>query len=151
MKVLKFLLMLSLPIFLFSCSDTYNEYEKVEEMQWYKKDVKTFELSIPEDGNYDLFFGMRHLSGYPFTSIKIEIAQITPDKKELIKEAEFSVADEEGNYIGEVTGQLWDIENLFSENTPLAKGKYTFKISHAMNSNPVILVIDVGLIVRKSK
>jgi hypothetical protein len=32
----------------------------------------------------------------------------------------------------------------------LNKGKHIFKISHAMNSNPVVLVVDIGLIVKKT-
>lgn len=145
-----FLLIFLTSFFLVSCSDTYNNYKNIEGLKWYKKDVKTFEVNIPEDGSYDLFFAMRHLIGYPFTSIKIKIEQITPDKNKFIKEAEFAVADVKGRYIGDVTGQLWDIENLFSENTHLKKGKYIFKISHTMNSNPVILLVDIGLIVRKT-
>jgi len=119
-------------------------------MKWERADVKTFEVNISEDGEYDLFFAMRHSYGYPFTSIKINILQITPEGKEFTKEAEFPISDKKGNYLGEVTGQLWDIESSFAEKMFLKKGKYTFKVSHAMNSNPVILVIDVGLIIRKS-
>ncbi len=132
-----------------ACNDIYRDFQSVKDMKWYKKDVKTFEVTVPEDGNYDLIFAMRHSTGYPFTSIKINIEQKTPDGKIFEKDAEFPVADENGNYIGEVTGQLWDIENVFSGNTFLKKGKYIFKIRHNMNNNPVILVIDIGLIVRK--
>ncbi len=134
-----------------SCSDTYSDFQAVEDLKWEKSDVKTFEVDITENGNYDLFFAMRHLTGYPFTTIKVLISQITPDGNEFTKEAEFLVANEKGKYKGDVTGQFWDIEDVFSENTPLKKGKYTFKISHTMNNNPVILVIDIGLIIRKSK
>lgn len=140
-----------LSILFASCSDTYNNFQSVKDLKWEKSDTKTFEVNITEDGNYDLFFAMRHSTGYPFTSIKVLITQKTPQGKESTKKAEFPVVNEKGKYLGEVTGQLWDIEEVFSENTPLKKGKYIFKISHAMNSNPVILVIDIGLIVRKSK
>lgn len=134
-----------------SCSDTYRDFQKVKDMKWERTDTKIFEVDIPEDGNYDLYFAMRHSTGYPFTSIKILVLQINPEGEEFTKDSEFSVADETGQYTGEVTGQLWDIEELFSENTPLKKGKYTFKINHNMNSDPVILVIDVGLLIKKSK
>ena len=137
-------------VFFSSCSNTYRDFQKVKDMKWHKTDVKIYEVDIPEDGNYDLIFAMRHSTGYPFTSIKISVTQITPEGEEFNKDAEFSVADENGQYIGKVTGQLWDIEEIFSEKTSLKKGKYTFKISHNMNSDPVILVIDIGLLVRKS-
>lgn len=149
--IIKGLTVILFIIFFSSCSNTYRDFQKVKDMKWHKTDVKTFEVDIPEDGNYDLYFAMRHSTGYPFTSIKISITQITPEGEEFIKDAEFSVADEKGQYIGEVTGQLWDIEEMFSEKTPLEKGKYTFKISHNMNSDPVILIIDIGLIIKSNQ
>ena len=132
-----------------SCSNTYKEHQKIKDLKWQKTDIKTFEVNIKEDGVYNLFFTMRHSVGYPFTSIKIKIEQITPNEEIFEKNAEFAISDENGKYTGEVVGDLWDTENLFSENTSLKKGKYVFKISHAMNHDPVILVIDVGLVVKK--
>jgi len=136
---------------LFSCNETYRDFQDVKDMKWYRSDVKTFHVNIPEDGFYDLYFAFRHSTGYPFTSIKVSVEQTTPDGNVLTKDAEFLTADENGNYIGEVTGQLWDLQELFSANTELKKGEYTFKISHNMNNDPVILVIDVGLIVKESE
>ena len=138
-------------LFFSSCSDTYREFQSIRDMKWEKKDVKKFEVNITEEGEYDLFFAMRHSAGYPFTSIKVNILQNTPDGKNFSKQAEFPVADENGKYLGDVTGQLWDIESTFAEKMFMKRGKYTFKISHSMNSNPVILVVDVGLIIRKYK
>jgi len=147
----KYLLFIPVFLFLFSCNETFRDFQKVEDMKWHRNDVKKFKVNIPEDGSYDLFFAMRHSTGYPFTSIKILINQLTPDGNELTKEAEFQVANDAGEYIGEVTGQLWDIKALFSENTTLKKGEYVFEIMHNMNTDPVILVIDIGLIIKKSK
>jgi len=135
--------------FFTACNDIYRDFQSVKDMKWYDTDVKTFDVTIPEDGNYDLIFAMRHSTGYPFTTIKINIEETMPGGKIYEKDAEFPVTDENGNYIGEVTGQLWDIEAAFDENVFLKKGKYKFRIRHNMNHNPVILVIDIGLIVRK--
>ena len=86
--------------FLSSCSNTFRDFQKVKDMKWERTDIKTYEVDIPEDGNYDLFFAMRHSTGYPFTTIKISVTQISPEGEEFNKDAEFSVADENGKYIG---------------------------------------------------
>lgn len=143
--------MFALLLSLFSCSDTYRDFQSVKDMKWYKEDYKTFEVDIKEEGYYDLFFAMRYSTGYPFKQIKIIIAQKQPDGTEFFKDAEIMIANEQNEYIGEVTGQLWDIETLVSEKTYLNKGKYIFKISHAMNNDPVVLVIDVGLVIKQSE
>ena len=133
-----------------SCSSVYSEHKEIKDLKWFKKDTKIFEVEITKAGEYDLFFAMRHSIGYPFTSIKINIEHLQNNGQTFVKEAEFPTTDENGKYIGEVTGQLWDIESVFAEKTYLNKGKHIFKISHAMNSNPVILVVDVGLIIKES-
>ncbi len=148
---MKKLLVFGLLLSLFSCSDTYRDFQSVKDMKWYKSDSKIFEVDIKEKGYYDLFFAMRYSTGYPFKQIKINIAQKLPDGIELFKNAKIQIANEKNEYLGEVTGQLWDIEALVSEKTYLNKGKYTFKISHAMNNDPVVLVIDVGLIIKQSE
>jgi len=79
---LKGLTLILFIIFFSSCSNTYRNFQKIKDMKWYRTDVKTFEVDIPEDGNYDLYFAMRHSTGYPFTSIKISVEQITPGSKE---------------------------------------------------------------------
>ncbi|NPA45395.1 MAG: gliding motility lipoprotein GldH [Chlorobi bacterium] len=142
--ILTFLVLLS------SCSDVYREFKKFDDLKWDKNDVKTFEVNINKDGEYDLFFALRHYTGYPFTTLKIEVTQIAPNGRASSKKIEIPVADENGKYIGDVSGELWDVENKIAEKVFLEKGKYTFKIAHYMNSNPVILVVDIGLIIRIS-
>lgn len=138
-------------LILHSCSNIYNEHQKIKDLKWNRNDIKTFEVDIENDGEYDLFFAMRHTIGYPFTTIKINIEYINPKTyKSFIKTAEFPVTDENGKYIGDVSGQLWDIESSFAEKMFLKKGKHIFKVSHAMNYNPVILLVDIGLVVKKS-
>jgi gliding motility-associated lipoprotein GldH len=146
----RFTLIISSLLILSSCNETYRDIQKIDDLKWFREDTKIFEVTIPDDGLYDLYFVFRHSSGYPFTSIKIKLDQTGPEGNQISQDAEFQVADENGEYIGEVAGQLWDIKELFSEKKELKKGKYTFKISHAMNSDPVILVIDIGLIIKES-
>ncbi len=147
---MKHLLFFSFILILLSCSNTYNEYQSVNDLKWYKNDIKTFDVSIEKSGEYDLFFEFRHVTGYPFKQINIEITHISPSRKEYFTEREIPVADNQNNYIGEVAGQLWDIESLISEKTFLEKGQHSFKISHLMSSDPVILVVDIGLKIKKA-
>ncbi len=151
MKALQSISIIILSSLITSCNYVYRDFQEVKNLKWYKNDVKTFNINIKEDGNYDLFFAMRHATGYPFTSIKTKILMQTPDNKTFEKEAEFIAANEKGAYIGEVTGQLWDIEEIFSQNYFMKKGNYKISITQAMNEDPVILVVDIGLIVRLSK
>ncbi len=120
-------------------------------MQWYRSDAKIFDFEIKEEANYDMVFCMRHSTGYQYMSIKTKITMTTPDGNVFEKIAEFTVADEKGKYVGEGTGQLWDMEEAFTSGELMKKGKYKIKIEHDMQIDPVILVIDIGLKVVPSK
>jgi len=136
-------------ILLSSCSDVFREFQSVTDMKWYKKDAKIFRVNISKEAKYDFIFAMRYPTGFPYNRIKVKITRVSENTEAVSKHAEFTVIDENNQYKGEVSGELWDLEEIFSENELLKPGKYTFKIEHDMNSDPVIAIIDIGLIVRK--
>ncbi len=147
----KTLLLISISIILSSCTDVYRDFQKVEDMKWFKGDIKKFNVDIKEPGNYNIIFAFRYATLYPYRNIKITITKKQPNGKEYTKNAEFQVVDDENNYIGDVAGDIWDLENVISENEKLEKGKYEFEIEHNMDNDPVIVVMEIGLIIRKSK
>jgi len=134
-----------------ACTETYRSFQKVEDMKWYKNDVKIFKVDIKESGNYDLTFAFRYATLYPFKDIKITIAKKTPKGEVLTKDAEFMVVDENNKYIGDVGGDIWDLEKSFAQGEYLEKGKYEFYIQHNMVNDPVIVVMEIGLIIEKHK
>jgi gliding motility-associated lipoprotein GldH len=138
-------------ILISSCNYVYRDFQEVKDMQWYRSDAKIFEFEIKNEAYYDMLFCMRHSTGYQFMSIKTKITMTTPDMNQFEKVAEFTVTDDKGRYVGEGTGQLWDIEEAFTANELMKKGKYKIKIEHDMQIDPVILVIDIGLKVVSTK
>lgn len=133
-----------------SCNNVHREFHKVENMKWYKNDKKKFEVDIKESGNYDMLFAFRYATLYPYRNIKILITKTLPNGDSYTKEADFQVVDENNNYIGSAGGDIWDLENIFAENEYLEKGKYRFVIEQDMGTDPVIVVMEIGLIVKKS-
>lgn len=150
---MKKLLVLSLfiSVILSSCTDLYRGFSKVKDLKWYKSDAKKFTVDIKKDGYYDLIFAFRYATAYPYNNIKVIISKKNPSGEEFSKEAEFIVVDDNNNYIGDVAGDIWDLENPFDVNEFMKKGLYEFTIEHNMINDPVIVVMEIGLIVRKSK
>lgn len=133
-----------------SCNNVYSEFQKVPDMKWYKNDIKKFTVNIEENGNYDLLFAFRYATLYPYRNIKILITKTLPNGDLYTKGAEFQVVDQNNNYIGSAGGDIWDLENIFAENEYLEKGKYEFIIEQDMDTDPIIVVMEIGLIVKKS-
>ncbi len=143
-------------ILLTSCSDGNRIYEEHQDLspdvEWLKKDIRTFEAEI-EDVSipYDISLAFRYASGYPFDVVKIKVTHINPSGDELSKTYELQIRDEDGNYMGEAGYDIWDSEHLVEEGVLFNEaGKYTFKVEHDMPYDPLVMVMEVGVIIDKT-
>ncbi len=133
------------------CTRVYEDYQEIKDLKWYKKDAQTFHVKIPEDGNYNILFFMRHTIGFPFKNLKIYIKKKSALGEIDAKDLEIPVIAENKNYLGDVAGELWDITYPIWQDIFLKAGTYTFSLQHAMNSDPVVLLVETGLIIEKAK
>ena len=151
MKLLFKTILIIIFLFALGCNNVYRDFEEIENLKWEKSDIKKFEVNIPSDGNYDLYFALRYITGYPYTNIKVNISETAADKTQMQKDCKYMLVNENREYLGDVAGDFWDFESLFSENQEMKKGEYIYEIKHAMVDNPLIMISDVGIIIRKSE
>lgn len=153
MKKIAFTLLIGLS--LMSCSSNNRIYSENKElspqMEWLKKDVRTFDVSIENTENvYDLSLSFRYAEGFPYNEMKVNVIETSPSGKETAKEYDLKVREENGEYIGEVALDIWDSEHLIEANKKYAeKGKYSYKIEHTMPKDPVQMVMEIGVILDK--
>lgn len=140
---------IGLIIILNSCNTVFEEHQDVDDLQWYENDKKTFEVDISERGKYDVYFALRYATGFPYKVMKINVIHSGPDGSGNVGNIKFSVVDNNNQYIGEVVGDIWDLEHKFIENQELKEGTHIFEIRPALNNSPAIAVMEVGLIVKK--
>ncbi|MVN20284.1 gliding motility lipoprotein GldH [Mucilaginibacter arboris] len=113
-----------------------------------KTDVKIEDISVP----YNIYFNLRHSADYKYSNIFILVHQISPDHQTKIIRYEFKLANPDGEWLGNGSG------NLYSYRLPLQtnfrfpiKGTYSFIIEQNMRDNPLKEVADVGLRVERAK
>ncbi len=138
-------------LFLSSCTDVYRDFQSISGMRWFQKDKKNFDVKIKENGNYDLIFSMRYPTGFQYKNVDIKISRVSPDGKTIFKEFKIKVRDENGYYIGSAAGDLWDLEQIFSKGEKLENGNYKYTIEHISKIEPLMNVMDIGLIIRHSE
>lgn len=142
-------------ITLLNCGSKNKIYSKHKElspqMEWLKKDVKTFDISIQNtEETYDLSLSFRYVEGFPYKSMKVNVIETSPAGKEISKEYNLKVRDESGEYIGEPALDIWDSQHLIESGKKYAeKGKYTYTIEHVMPKDPVQMVMEIGIILDK--
>jgi len=140
---------LLISFFSINCNTFFKEHQAVQNLKWYREDTKSFDVTIYEEGSYDFIFAFRFATGFPYRTMKIKITQKSSENVEITQDCQFEVVDKNNNYNGDVAGELWDLETICLSKLKLIPGNYTYTISHTMENNPVIMVVDIGLIVKK--
>lgn len=142
--------MLVAPALLMACHPegrVFVEHQKLSpQLEWKKDDVKTFEVTIDEAGNYDMSLAFRYANGYQFRNVRVKVTELAPDGTETVSDFELKVIDKNDDYIGDPGFDIWDSEHLVNAAKPFNKGVYTFTMEHDMPQDPLNFAMEIGLI-----
>lgn len=101
---------------------------------------------------YNLFFNLRVTPNYRYSNIFVLIHQTGPDKKTKTVRFEFKLANPDGEWLGQGTGNLYKYQIPFETHYKFpAKGTYRIELEQNMRDNPLHEVSDVGLRVEKAE
>ncbi len=108
--------------------------------------VKIDDNTIP----YNLYMNLRVTADYKYSNLFVLITQTGPDKKPIIKRYELTLANKEGEWLGQGSGNLYSYQVPYKTNVRFTeKGTYQITIEQNMRDNPLREVSDVGLRVEK--
>src|ERR1700753_1987795 len=121
--------------------------DDVENHNWTYVNKFRYDAAIDDaSAAYTIYINMRVTGEYKYSNMFILLTQVNPDKKSKTTRFELKLADKDGTWLGEGSG------NLYSFQIPVitgykfpAKGTYTFYIEQNMRDNPLREVSDVGL------
>lgn len=141
--------------FLFSC-DTNRIFEKnmaIPEDGWDISNVIKLETDIADISQASNFYvNVRHSEGYPYQNLFLFITTNFPDGKKSIDTLECILSDENGNWLGDGLGDIYDNQIPFKKNVIFPQtGKYVFEITHGMRLETVPLIMDIGLRIEKAE
>ncbi len=142
-------------IVLFSCNgnSVYKDYEKIPDRLWNKDYQTSFEFEIEDTSQrHQVDILIRNAGMYPFSNLWIFIHQTSPDGYTQTDTLECILADEAGKWLGDGMGDIWDNEILWRRNYKFPQtGKYTYSIEHAMRTDILPGIMDVGLNIKKQE
>ena len=132
----------------------YTEHKELSpELQWLKTDTREFKVPI-EDAQipYNLGLSLRFVNGYQYDVLNVFVTETSPSGKETVNEYTLKVRNEKGEYIGEAGYDIWDSEHLIDANKRYDEtGTYTYTIAHNMPHDPVLNVMEIGVILDLNK
>ncbi len=151
MKKIFFALIIAL--FLFSCGKN-KVYEKLIEMddnEWPMNKTLTFEVPVKDTSSfYTVYIPVRHIDNYPYDGLLVNVTINTPSGEERSKNYKLKLRDENGKFIGNPGGDIWDADVPIMVKTKFNSiGAYKFEIINRMPTTPTVCIMEVGLKVVK--
>ena len=138
-----------------SCTDKnaiIDENIEIANHNWIYGNLVKFDVKIDDPAiAYNLYFNLRVTADYKYSNMFVLMHQTNPDKKTSIIRYEFKLANSDGEWLGDGTGNIYTYQIPFRKNYKFpAKGTYTFEFEQNMRDNPLHEISDVGLRVEKA-
>jgi gliding motility-associated lipoprotein GldH len=100
---------------------------------------------------YNLYLNLRVTGDYKYSNMFVLVQQTDPAKKSLSTRYEIRLANPDGEWLGEGSGNLYSYQTPFKINYKFpASGIYTFQLEQNMRDNPLREVSDVGIRVERA-
>jgi len=130
----------------------YSGHEKMPSEGWNRHKAATFKAEIGDTitpASIDI--SIRTGSAYPYRNIYLFVSTFAPNGIRIVDTLEYTLADSRGNRLGRGTGDIRELNLNLRKNVyfPHA-GPYLLRIEHAMRTETLEGIYDVGLIIRKN-
>ena len=100
----------------------------------------------------NFYVNVRNADGFPYRDIFLFIKTTSPDGKIYNDTLDCILADEQGKWLGDGMGDIYDNQIPFKRNAHFPiKGKYVFEIQQGMRTDNLPLIMDVGIRIEKAE
>ncbi len=141
-------------VLLVSC-DPNRVYEKnysFKDDTWHVYDTKKFNFEIKDSTQlYNLFVNIRNTTSYRYSNLYIFMNTTFPDNQMARDTIEIIVADPQGRWLGRGWGNYRVLKAPLGLNLQFGlTGKYTFEFEHAMRTQKLKHISDIGMRIEKT-
>jgi gliding motility-associated lipoprotein GldH len=140
---------------LFSCQPSgtiFEEHQKIsEDLEWSSGDTQKITIPITDNSKpVQFILAFRYATGFQYDHMLMKISETDPDGNKTIREVEFRVRDENGEFIGEAGYDIIDLEYVLDEEKQFpVLGDYTYEMIPNMPTDTVHFAMEVGLVIRE--
>ncbi len=126
---------------------------EISKSNWDMNQPVSFEVTIEDTTSpHDFFINVRNSGHYQFSNLYLFVNTILPGNEIMRDTVELILADADGKWRGSGLGDIWDNRILFKNNVifPIS-GTYQFTLYHAMRTEILPGIMDVGIRIQKSE
>lgn len=133
-------------------SAVFREYVKMEHINWERFNILEFEVPVKNGDQLDFYLSLRHHTDFPYDNLYVNITFYSPDGEMRSRDYEFSLRDENGNWLADGMGELWDIVLPLRKGMPFYQdGVCRIRVENKYPKYNTPGIIEVGLIAKRSK
>lgn len=127
--------------------------QTIPDASWAAGDTLSFPFHMDDTSSlHDLLIYVRNTTDYPYRNIYFFIDTRFPDGQLMHDTLEFMLSDPAGNWLGNGKGFYRENRILYRYNTRFAQpGDYRMSFVHAMRTDTLEGIDELGLIIRKAK
>lgn len=142
-------------VILYACNNNvvFEKNVDIPDYRWQISAPLKFEVNVEDTLSKNNFYiNLRHASGYAFSNIFLFLKTTTPSGKLASDTIEITLAEKNGKWTGDGSGDIWDTRTLFKPDFVFPEsGQYTFELQQAMRVDPLPQVMDAGIRIEKVK
>jgi len=137
------------------CTDPAAVIDQNTEMvnnNWSYANKLRYPVKIDDAGiSYNLYLNLRVTADYKYSNMFVLMHQSGPDKKTSTVRYEVKLANKDGEWLGQGSGNIYTYQVPFRTHYKFpVKGIYYFELEQNMRDNPLHEVSDAGLRVEKA-
>ena len=124
----------------------------IPQSRWSKNLKINFEVPVTDTLNgYNILISLRNNNEYPYSNCYLYVNTISPKGINIHDTVEFTLADDNGKWLGHGFGGVWSTE-FYKKNIRFpVKGVYKIEVVHAMRDEPLNGIMDVSMRIEKVK
>lgn len=119
-------------------------------MTWKKSEPISFDIELDSGSPYDCIIIIRHTTGFHLKQIPINLT-ISDSTLSYSSEVVIPILSDEGEYLGEGSVDLWDVEFAAMDSLNLPKGNYKAELSQLTHLDEIQLIMEVGIMIKRAK
>ena len=134
--------------------DVYEKHTVIPRQSWESKFTAAGNFNIADTvSSYYLFIVLRHTDAYNFNNIWLNVGLQAPGDTMYTQKVNLSLGSDANGWEGTGMSDIWEVRKKLNEEPRRFKqaGVYQYRITHAMRTDPLLHLMNIGLRLEKVK
>lgn len=130
-----------------------NATSSINEGEWAFEDSRKLAVDVSDTlSPYNFYILVRHGADYPYQNLILYFKTYYPNNTYTVDTIDCPLAAPNGKWLGSGLGDMLDNRIMFKRNVQFPKsGEYNFELQHAMRSDTICCVHDIGLKIQSAQ